>query len=195
MTGADVTGLPVRVAMLVDNGVFGDSRVLKSARTAQDAGFEVAVLGLGRTPQNLTISGVPVMLRPGLDLKPEPRRSAKLATALAPSRQVRRRRALTSARVGRARRAAAASTGAKRLVLLGKTAVAWSIDAPGRSLMAVRLGIVSSAAARGAKPRPTGPPRAAWSRVMGNRSSRRVRMSYDPARGVGSGHGAREPAP
>lgn len=34
-----------RVVMLVDNGVIGDSRVQKAARSAADAGWDVVLLG------------------------------------------------------------------------------------------------------------------------------------------------------
>ncbi|MFJ8578265.1 glycosyltransferase [Micromonospora sp. NPDC093277] len=42
-------GLRGRVVMLVDNGVEGDSRVQKAARSAADAGWDVTLLGCART--------------------------------------------------------------------------------------------------------------------------------------------------
>ncbi|HEV8175468.1 MAG TPA: glycosyl transferase family 1, partial [Actinoplanes sp.] len=38
-----------RVVMLVDNGVHGDSRVQKTARSAADAGWDVTLLGCSPT--------------------------------------------------------------------------------------------------------------------------------------------------
>ncbi|GGT55715.1 glycosyltransferase family 4 protein [Streptomyces purpureus] len=40
-----------RVVMLVDNGVKGDSRVQKAARSAADAGWEVVLFGVSPTPK------------------------------------------------------------------------------------------------------------------------------------------------
>ncbi len=40
---------PSRVVMLVDNGVEGDSRVQKSARSAAEAGWDVTLLGCSPT--------------------------------------------------------------------------------------------------------------------------------------------------
>lgn len=51
--------------MLVDNRVFGDSRVTKSARSALEAGYDVVVIGVASKPLDTTISSVPVLLRPG----------------------------------------------------------------------------------------------------------------------------------
>lgn len=48
-TGAPApSGRPPRLVMMVANGVTGDSRVEKAARTAVDAGYEVVVLGIAR---------------------------------------------------------------------------------------------------------------------------------------------------
>ena len=40
---------PGRVVMLVDNGVDGDSRVQKAARSAAEAGWDVTLLGCSTT--------------------------------------------------------------------------------------------------------------------------------------------------
>ena len=42
-------GIPGRVVMLVDNGVEGDSRVQKTARSAAEAGWDVTLLGCSTT--------------------------------------------------------------------------------------------------------------------------------------------------
>lgn len=49
--------------MVVDNGVRGDSRVIKAARSVQEAGYEVIVLGHGPR-EDARISGVDVRLHP-----------------------------------------------------------------------------------------------------------------------------------
>lgn len=59
----------VRIAMTVDNGVIGDSRVIKSARSAREAGYDVVVLGYGTGQPD--IEGVDVRLFPGLPPKRE----------------------------------------------------------------------------------------------------------------------------
>lgn len=41
----------MKIVMLVDNGVEGDSRVQKTARSAADAGWDVTLLGISPTPQ------------------------------------------------------------------------------------------------------------------------------------------------
>ncbi|GGR92436.1 hypothetical protein GCM10010169_41110 [Micromonospora fulviviridis] len=46
MGSKSTTGYRGRVVMLVDNGVHGDSRVQKAARSAADAGWEVFLLGI-----------------------------------------------------------------------------------------------------------------------------------------------------
>ncbi|MDZ5493112.1 MULTISPECIES: glycosyltransferase family 4 protein [Micromonospora] len=46
MASNSTTGSRGRVVMLVDNGVHGDSRVQKAARSAADAGWEVFLLGI-----------------------------------------------------------------------------------------------------------------------------------------------------
>src|SRR5262245_55586067 len=48
------TGRRGRVVMLVDNGVTGDSRVQKEARSAAGAGWEVILLGLSPDDQPQT---------------------------------------------------------------------------------------------------------------------------------------------
>jgi glycogen synthase len=55
-----------RVVMLVDNGVEGDSRVQKQARSAAEAGWDVTLLGKGRagTPVCWTIGRATVRLVP-----------------------------------------------------------------------------------------------------------------------------------
>lgn len=59
----------VRVVMTVDNGVVGDSRVIKSARSAKEAGFDVVVLGHGLTSPK--IDGVDARLYPALPARRE----------------------------------------------------------------------------------------------------------------------------
>lgn len=61
----------VRMVMLVDNRVAGDSRVIKSAGTAARAGYDVTVLGYG-APEAFDIGGIPVHLRPSLTEPPRP---------------------------------------------------------------------------------------------------------------------------
>ncbi|MFF1835721.1 glycosyltransferase family 4 protein [Streptomyces sp. NPDC058231] len=53
-----------RIVMLVDNGVNGDSRVQKQARSAAEAGWEVILLGKapGKSPQRWRISDAEVRL-------------------------------------------------------------------------------------------------------------------------------------
>lgn len=46
-----VRGHRGRVVMMVDNGVIGDSRVQKSARSAADAGWDVILIGASATPE------------------------------------------------------------------------------------------------------------------------------------------------
>nr|WP_255433555.1 glycosyltransferase [Tessaracoccus sp. MC1865] len=50
--------------MTVDNGVVGDSRVIKSARSAREAGFDVVVLGYGSVDP--LVEGVDVRLFPAM---------------------------------------------------------------------------------------------------------------------------------
>ena len=56
-----------RVVMLVDNGVEGDSRVQKAARSAAEAGWEVVLLGRspGSLPQPRCSSMSKVWMRGG----------------------------------------------------------------------------------------------------------------------------------
>jgi glycogen synthase len=56
----------VKVVMLVDNGVEGDSRVQKTARSAADAGWDVTLLGLSPTgePRSFPLGGAEVRLVP-----------------------------------------------------------------------------------------------------------------------------------
>ena len=70
-----------RVVMLVDNGVRGDSRVQKSARSAADAGWEVILLGMARDgrPTAWSLGAARVRLLPmpdSLARVPWPRRYA-----------------------------------------------------------------------------------------------------------------------
>ncbi|MET8146990.1 glycosyltransferase family 4 protein [Actinoplanes sp. NPDC049668] len=64
--GFDVAGPPQdrrRVVMLVDNGVNGDSRVQKEARSAAEAGFDVTLLGRSPDKQEHTWSLGPARVR------------------------------------------------------------------------------------------------------------------------------------
>jgi glycosyltransferase involved in cell wall biosynthesis len=56
----------VKIVMLVDNGVAGDSRVLKTARSAADAGWDVTLLGCSPTAaeQRWTLGAAQVRLLP-----------------------------------------------------------------------------------------------------------------------------------
>ena len=67
----------LRIVMTVDNGVVGDSRVIKSARSAREAGYDVLVIGYGTTQPD--IAGVDALLVPG---KPAQRESSVLRWAL-----------------------------------------------------------------------------------------------------------------
>ncbi|WDZ87819.1 glycosyltransferase family 4 protein [Micromonospora cathayae] len=62
--GAGAAASRGRVVMLVDNGVNGDSRVQKAARSAADAGWEVILLGRapGGVPQTWRLGGAEVRL-------------------------------------------------------------------------------------------------------------------------------------
>src|ERR1041385_3113942 len=53
---------PARIVMLVDNGVNGDSRVQKTARSAADAGWDVTLIGRSPngTPQTWKLGGATV---------------------------------------------------------------------------------------------------------------------------------------
>jgi glycosyltransferase involved in cell wall biosynthesis len=65
-SGEETTSTPTRrVVMLVDNRVFGDSRVTKCARSAVAAGYEVIVLGVASVSEDTSVGGIPVLLRPG----------------------------------------------------------------------------------------------------------------------------------
>ena len=58
---------PKHIVSLVMNGVAGDSRVLKTARAAEAAGYSATIVGLGlgiSEPQALQIEGVNVILAP-----------------------------------------------------------------------------------------------------------------------------------
>ena len=64
--GTDVAGPPEgrrRIVMLVDNGVNGDSRVQKEARSAAEAGWEVTLLGRSPDKQEHTWSLGPAKVR------------------------------------------------------------------------------------------------------------------------------------
>lgn len=92
---------PTRVVMLVDNRVVGDSRVIKSARTAALAGYDVVVLGLG-APSELTLGGIRVILRPGL-VPPAAQGSVQqlLRRVIGEEAAIARRRALLDGRTAR----------------------------------------------------------------------------------------------
>ena len=71
-----------RIVMLVDNGVRGDSRVQKTARSAAEAGWEVALLGVARggQPESWSLGPARVRLLPMPD--PLARASVLRRTAL-----------------------------------------------------------------------------------------------------------------
>lgn len=65
-TGKGTSTAPARIVILVDNGVTGDSRVQKTARSAADAGWDVTLLGSspnGR-PQQWRLGSATVRLLP-----------------------------------------------------------------------------------------------------------------------------------
>lgn len=66
MTATEGTSkAPARILMLVDNGVTGDSRVQKTARSAADAGWDVTLLGrTGNGQQQWQLGGATVQLVP-----------------------------------------------------------------------------------------------------------------------------------
>lgn len=63
-TGTDAPTAPARIVILVDNGVHGDSRVQKTARSAADAGWEVFLIGRAMTgqPQSWRLGDAQVQL-------------------------------------------------------------------------------------------------------------------------------------
>ena len=90
-----------RIVMLCDNRVIGDSRVIKSARSAAAAGHEVIVLGLG-AKTSFTLGGVRVLLRPGIVHVPDPGVIQRAAQSLiGPEHRIARRRTQADARNGR----------------------------------------------------------------------------------------------
>jgi glycosyltransferase involved in cell wall biosynthesis len=67
----------VKIVMLVDNGVEGDSRVQKTARSAAEAGWDVTLLGLG-PHQRWTIGDAEVRLVPLPESRPSTGIKAKV---------------------------------------------------------------------------------------------------------------------
>jgi len=54
----------VKIVMLVDNGVDGDSRVQKTARSAAESGWGVTLLGVGAAPRTWRLGGAEVRVLP-----------------------------------------------------------------------------------------------------------------------------------
>jgi glycosyltransferase involved in cell wall biosynthesis len=84
----------VKVVMLVDNGVEGDSRVQKTARSAADAGWDVTLLGLSTTgePRDWRLGQAHVRLLPMPYGKGKGLRGSLLARGGWPLRLARRAR-------------------------------------------------------------------------------------------------------
>lgn len=117
--------------MLVDNAVVGDSRVTKAARSAMDAGYDVVMIGASGNPRDITVGGVPVLLRPGRVVPRGPgavQRAVGLAgygdasAQRAAATREAERRARSKRRITRVKRAGARRGGIWRVAAKGATA-------------------------------------------------------------------------
>lgn len=154
-------GTGARIVMLCDNRVIGDSRVIKSARSATGAGYEVIVLGLGART-GFTLGGVQVLLRPGIVTVPDPGVIQRTARSLiGPEQKIQKRRALADGRNGRrVARAAALGEGRPRPVRVLTDALAEGVRLGGKvrrkaqsgRILAARLAARDTAALPGVGP-------------------------------------------
>ena len=161
--------------MLVDNAVVGDSRVTKAARSAMDAGYDVVMIGASGNPRDITVGGVPVLLRPGRVVPRGPGAAqravgllghgAAAAQRAAATREA-ERRARSKRRITRIKRAGARRGGLWRVAATGATAGLATANLAVRRMADARARLSRYATA----PRPAAQPR--WPARLEHRAPR-----------------------